>query len=97
MFRSREHAEKPPKHQPRASFRVLRRKIGNGRRLSYHEPQVRDEVHNEHAIRTQRFAQGGAPGAQLGLGLTQKVTDEALEGLPEARVWNVALVLIELA
>jgi len=40
---------------------------------------------------------GVAPVAQLGFTLTQKRPDKALEGLSQGGVWDVPLVLVELA
>ena len=54
-------------------------------------------VDHELAVRAQRFGQRGAPGRQLGLALAQQRPDQALKGLRQGRVGNVALVLVELA
>ena len=45
----------------------------------------------------ERFRQGVAPAAELRIALAQQLADEALKGLSQRRIGNVALVLIELA
>ena len=52
---------------------------------------------DELTIRAQRLAQSVAPAGQLGLALAQKRADQALEGLRQRRIRDVALVLVELA
>ena len=78
-------------------LRVLWREIRNERRFSNDELQLGDDVDHEACSRAERLAQGLAPAAQLSLALTQKRSDQALKGLGQGRIRDVALVLVELA
>src|ERR1700740_1197535 len=51
MFRPCEYANKSPKHQLEAALRVLWRKLRDWRRFSFNEPQFRNQVYNELAVR----------------------------------------------
>src|SRR5262245_14905613 len=51
MLRSREYSNESPKDQLEAAMRVLWRKIGNRRLVSYDELQFRDKVYNEQSVR----------------------------------------------
>src|SRR5262249_53498963 len=97
MFRPREYADESTEHQLKASLRILWGKFGDWRLFSYEEPQFANQVHNELAVRIQRVMKRVAPFAQLRLALGQKRTDEALKGLGQRGIRDVALVLVELA
>src|SRR4051812_45042019 len=97
MVRSREHADEPTEYQLETSSRVLGSEIRNRRLVSDDELEVRDEVDHEPPIRAQRLDQSVAPTTQLGVALPEKIPNEALKGLGERGVGDVALVLIELA
>src|SRR6202047_1673025 len=93
----REYAEKPPENQLKAVRRCVRRQV-RGRWLSSdHKLQRGNEVDDKLTVRAQRLAQGIPPPAKLRLALAQKRAHKALEGLGQAGVRDVALVLIELA
>src|ERR1700694_677012 len=93
----REYTEEAPEDQLEAALRVLRRQVRDGWLFSDHELQLGNEVHDELAVRAQRFAQGVPPPANLYLALAQQRAHKALEGLGEGGVRDVALVLVELA
>jgi len=59
--------------------------------------QFSNQVHNEPAVRTQRIMKRIAPAAQLPFAPAQEGADEALKGLRECCIRDVALVLIEFA
>src|SRR6266436_3747847 len=97
MLWSREYADKSTKHQPETALRILWRKLGDRRLPPYDELQFGNQVHNELPIRTNGFAKGIAPFAQLCLAHGQKWTQKALKGLRQCGIRDVALVLVELA
>jgi hypothetical protein len=80
-----------------AVLRVLRRQVRDRWLFPNHELQLGNEVDHELTIRAERIDQGGSPAAKLLLALAQQRADKALEGLTHRRVWDVALVLVELA
>ena len=97
MFGPREDADEPPKHQLEAALCLLRRKLWDRWLLSDDELQLGDKVDHEPTVRAQRLAKSIAPAGQLGVALAQKRADQALKGLRQRRIGNVALVLIEFA
>ncbi len=94
---AREYAQEAPEHQLEAVLRLLRRQYRDGRLCSDHELQLGNEVHDELTVAAQCVAQGLPPPAQLLLALAQKRAQEALEGLSQGGIRDVALVLVELA
>src|SRR6266403_2621888 len=92
-----EHAQETYECHLKTVLRVLRRQVRDRRLFSDHELQFRNEVHDELTVRAERLAQGIPPPAKLRLALAQKRADKALEGLDQGGVWDVALVLVELA
>jgi hypothetical protein len=94
---AREYAEEAPEHHLEAVLRVLRGQVRDRRLLSEHELEFRNEVYDERSVRAQRLAQGAPPSAKLRLALAQNLAHQALEGLAQGGVGNVALVLVELA
>src|SRR4051812_34971021 len=96
MFRPGEYPEDSPEHQLESALRVLRRKIRNRWLLSDDELQFRDEIHHELAVGAQRFEQLVAPPSQLWFRFAQQRTDQALKGLGQRGIRNIAFVLIEL-
>src|SRR6516162_232157 len=96
MFRPSEDTDEPSKHQLETPLRVLWRKLRNGRRLSDDSLHVRNEIHNQSRVRSQRFPQRVAPGREVGFTFAEQRPDQALKGLCQSRVGNVAFVLIEL-
>ena len=97
MLRPGEDAEKPPEHQLEAALRLLRRQLRDGRRFADDQLQFGNQIDHELGVRAQRLAQGVAPAGQLGLAQAQQGADQALKGLRQRRIGDVALVLVELA
>ena len=77
----REYAKEAPEDHLEAALRVQRRQIRDGWLFSDHELQLGNEVHDELAVRAQRFAQVVPPPANLRLALAQQRAHKALEGL----------------
>src|SRR6267142_3307287 len=73
------------------------RKFRNRWLLSQHGSQFRDQSHHELTIRIQRLMKGIAPPVQFLFVLAQKWSDQALKCLREGGIWDIALVLVELA
>src|ERR1700722_13278078 len=97
MFRSGEHADKPPKHQLETSLRVLRRKLRDGRLVTDDELQLGNEIGHGPAVRAQRLDKSVAPTAKLDVALAEERPNKTLKSLGQRRIRNVALVLVELA
>src|ERR1700733_6711896 len=97
VFLAREHREEAPEDHLEPVLRVLRRQLRSGWLFSDHEFQLGHEIHHELTVRAQRIGQGVPPAAKLCFTLAEERADQALEGLAQSRVWDVALVLIELA
>src|SRR5215471_20388843 len=97
MFRPREDADKLPKYQLEAPLCVLWCKLRNRRWLSDNELHFRNEIHNQSRVRSQRFAQRVAPGREVGFAFAEQRPGQALKGLCQSRVGNVAFVSIKLA
>ncbi len=57
----------------------------------------RDEVGQQPTVRAQRLQKSLAPARQIGVALAEQIAHQALKGLHERRMGNVALVLVELA
>jgi len=55
MFRTREHADEPPKHQLEAPLRVLERKLRDRWLFSDDQLELGDDVDHEPSIRAQRL------------------------------------------
>src|SRR6266567_4149544 len=97
MFRSRKNSNETAKHELKPTLRLLWRKLRHWRLLADDLLQLGHKVDHEPSIRTQRLVEGVAPSRQIGFALREKVSDQALKGLCQGRVGNVAFVLIELA
>src|SRR5215813_4294841 len=97
MFGASEDTDELPKHQLKAPLRVLWRKFGDWRRLSNDEPYLRNEIHNQSRVRSECFPQCIAPRCEVAFAFAEQRPDQALKGLCQRRVGNVALVLVELA
>src|SRR5262249_37673682 len=97
MLLPRKDADESPEDELEATLRVPRRENRDGWLLSYDVLQFGDQIYDQKSVRTQRLTKRVAPDAQIGFGLAEKRTDEALEGLRQRRIRDVALVLIELA
>ncbi len=96
MFRPGEDADEPPEHQLETALRVLGRKFEDRWLVADDEPQLRDEIDHELAVRAQRLAEQVTPGRQLGIAFAQQRPDQALKRLRQGRIRDVALVLVEL-
>ena len=97
MFGPGEDADEPPQHQLESPLRLLRLKLGHRRLVADDEPQFRNEIDHQLAVRAQRLQKGIAPDAERGVALAEQRPDEALKGLRQGRIGDVALVLVELA
>ena len=97
MFRPREDADESPEHQLETPLRVLRGQFGDRRLFSDDQVQFRDEVDHEPSVRPQRLQKRFAPTRQLGFASAEKRPHQALKGLHQRRIGDVALVLVELA
>jgi hypothetical protein len=65
MLRTGEYADESPKDQLKAALRVLWRKSGYRWLLSYDELELRDDIHNERSVGTERLTKDLAPAPQL--------------------------------
>src|SRR5262245_51641677 len=97
VFGPRKDADKAAEYKLETPLRRSRRKLGQRWLLADDDLQFRDEIHDELSIGPQRLKQYLAPLTQFGFALAEKLPDQALKGLCESRVWNVAFKLIELA
>src|SRR5215469_10500256 len=97
MFRPSEDTDELPKHQLKAPLRVLWGKLRNRRWLSNDQPHFRNEIHNQSCVRSECFPQSIAPRGKVRFAFAEQRPDQALKGLCQRRVGNVAFVLIELA
>ena len=77
-------------------LRVLRREIRHRRLRADDERELREERHDELAVWAQCLPEGIAPGAKLRLVPAQQRADEALEGLRQGGIRDVAFVLVVL-
>ena len=76
---------------------LLRRQLRNRRRFADDQLQFGNQIDHEPGVRAQRFVQGVAPGGQCSVALAQQGANQALKGLRQRRIRDVAFVLIELA
>ena len=97
MLRSGEDADKAPKQQLEAPLRGLGRKLMDGRLVADNELQLRNDIDHEPRVRSESLQKRVAPRRQFGFALPEKWPDQALKGLRQGRIWDVALVLVELA
>jgi hypothetical protein len=93
----REHLSKATEYQLEATLRISWWKFRDRRLLADNELQLRDQIHHELAVRTERLLDCIAPATQFVFILYQDWTNEVLEGLREGCIRYVALVLVELA
>src|SRR3954451_9860356 len=91
-----EYAKKTPEHRLKSVLRFSGRQLGDGRLFPDDEPQFGNEVDDVLSVRTERLCQGAPPLRHFRFTLDQDLADQGLEGLRERRIWNVALVLVEL-
>src|SRR5260370_7296559 len=97
MLLARESAEEAPEHHLEALVCILRRQLRDRWLFPNDALQLSHEGDDELTIRSERLAQRVPPPAKLRVALREKRADEGLEGLAHRRVWDVALVLVELA
>ena len=93
----RKHRKEAPERHLEAVLCIRRRQVRDRWLFPDHEFQFGNEVDDELTIRTQGFAQVVSPPAKLGLALAQERADQALEGLAQGGVRDIALVLVEFA
>src|ERR1700733_14482344 len=94
---AREHGKKASEHHLEAVLCVSQRQVRDRRLFTNNELQLRNQIDDELTIQSKRAAKGFAPPAKLFLALGEDRAHEALEGLADGRVRDVALVLVELA
>ena len=96
MFGPREYADEPPEDQLETALRVLGRKLRDRRLFSDDELQLGNEVHHEPP-----FGPSASRSASRQCAVrprsSPEATGQALKGLRERRIRDVALVLVELA
>ena len=97
MLGPSEDSEKPSEHELEAALRVLWRQFRDHGLVADDDLQVGDEIHHELAVRSERLMERLSPATQFVVAFGQERTDQALKGLREGRVRNVAFVLVELA
>src|SRR6516164_11234445 len=97
MFRPSEDADELAEHQLEAPLCILRRKLGDRWRLSDDQLHFGNEIRNQTSVRSQRLPQRLAPRRKIYFALSEQRPNQALKGLGQRRIRNVALVLIELA
>src|ERR1700675_606037 len=97
MFLAREHAQEAPENHLEAVLRVLWWQIWNRRLFPDHKLEFRNEIDDQLTIWTERLEQAVPPPAERLLVLGEERADQGLERLAQGRVWDVALVLVELA
>src|ERR1700733_1446533 len=95
MFFAREDRDELPEHSLEALLRLQRREVGNRRLFSDNELEVGDEIDHERAVWAQCLLKGGSPSIELRLRLSQHRAYDALKGLRQSGIRNVALVLIK--
>src|SRR5262249_42401126 len=96
MLRTREHGEESRDRALETVLRLVRRDLGDRRLLAEDQLELRHETRDDVTVHVQRLADGISPSRELALPLAEDHANEALQGHRERRVWNVALVLVEL-
>src|SRR5271165_2282587 len=94
---SGEDVEESPEYELETALCVLGRKFRDWWLLTEDQRYLGDQVHDELSIRAQRLLKSITPLAQLSVASGEKWPDQAVEGLGQRRVGNVAFVLVELA
>src|SRR4051812_28109959 len=97
MLRSCEDADEAAKHKLKSSLRFRWRELRDRRLFTNDVLQLGDEIDDQPPVRLQRFTKRVAPHMQVVVVLVEERPDEALEGLRQRRIRDVALVLVELA
>src|SRR5215471_21809156 len=97
MFRPSEDTNESAEHDLEPPLRALRRKLRDWRWLPNDQPHFRNEIHNQSCVGSQRLPQRITPRCKVSVALAEQRPDQALKGLCQSRVGNVALVLIEFA
>src|ERR1700758_5276 len=97
MLRSGEDTEQAPEHQLEPALRIARWQLRYRRLRADDVFEVGEQCHHERAVQAKRRGKRGAPGYQFGLTLRQKRPDQVQQGLRQAGVGEVTLVLVELA
>src|SRR3977135_2233385 len=97
VFRLCEHIDETPARRWEPILSVLWREVRNRWLRADDELQFRNEVDNERPIRVQCLPKTVAPTLELGLALAQQPADEALKGVSQRGLRDVAFVLVEFA
>jgi hypothetical protein len=97
MFGGRARREQPAEHQAEPRLRLGQGQLGHRRLGPDDEPELRDQIHDQLAVRTERLRDPLPPPRDPGLALRQDVERELPERLGDREVRDVALVLLELA
>ena len=97
MLRSGKDSEQAPDDQMEAALRVLWRQLRDQRLWADEQFELRDERCHQPPARAQSFSQARAPRREFGFALAQQRSHKALQRLRQARIGNVALVLVEFA
>src|SRR5262249_61870597 len=97
MLGPSEDPQKPSEHELEAALRVLWRQFREHGLVADNDLQVGDEIHHELAVRSERLMERMSPATQVVVALGQERTEQALKGLREGGVRDVAFVLVELA
>src|SRR6185437_1038901 len=97
MFRPREYIDKTTNYQLETSLGFALRKVRDRRLLSYNGLQFRDQTYHQLSVRMKRVTESIAPLAQLLFALTQEWANQALKGLRQSGIRDIALILVELA
>src|SRR5512132_763503 len=97
MLGASKHTNQPAKSVLHARVRGRWRDVRDRRLLADHELQLGNQVDNQRAVWIQRLTQLLPPLIKLGVGLREKLANQALNGLSQGSVRNIALQLIEFA
>src|SRR6185436_14811489 len=97
MLGPSEDSQKPSEHELEAALRVLWRQFRDHPLVADNDLQVGDEIHHELSVRPERLMERMSPASQFVVAPGQERADQALKGLREGGVRNVAFVLVELA
>jgi hypothetical protein len=97
VFRPREYVDEAPEKPAGTGSERLAVEYPDRRLRADYEFQFGDEIDNERPVRVRRLLKLRTLAPELGLALAQQPADEALKGLRQRGIRDVALVLIELA
>jgi len=96
MLGPREDANEPADCGLEARLRLRGRQLGDRRLFSDDKLKFRNEVNDKLAVGAKHLPNGLSPSGEFCVALAQNRADEALEGLGQGGVRDIALVLVEL-